>query len=268
MYSDHTCIEKLLLIFPVVIIQGFTIFAIYGYYRYYLNEITSTSWRWILTLIMTIMVKLFETHYFLCVFINPGDINPIWSETNLNNLKFFDENEKIRFLRLHPTVGLVSSNPRYNYCFKCRTVKPERTHHCSACNRCYLKMEHHCPWVGNCIGFYNHKYFICTLFYGFVLSAIMVGTWLPIVVSLAQNNINGVGSSSVKAQDEKVAGYVTIFMSFLIGVVLCLTTLILLVHHLQLAFSNMTSVETHTYSTKVLFTSCLSFVFPGNFYYV
>ncbi|GAN04019.1 protein S-acyltransferase 16-like [Mucor ambiguus] len=37
------------------------------------------------------------------------------------------------------------------YCEKCRTVKPERTHHCRECNRCAPKMDHHCIWINGCV---------------------------------------------------------------------------------------------------------------------
>lgn len=29
-------------------------------------------------------------------------------------------------------------------------------------------MDHHCPFIGNCVGKYNHKYFVLFLFYATV----------------------------------------------------------------------------------------------------
>ena len=45
-------------------------------------------------------------------------------------------------------------------CPKCCSIKPDRAHHCSVCQRCIRKMDHHCPWVNNCVGEGNQKYFV------------------------------------------------------------------------------------------------------------
>lgn len=38
--------------------------------------------------------------------------------------------------------------------------KPERTHHCSICDTCVLKFDHHCPWLNQCVGMGNERYFV------------------------------------------------------------------------------------------------------------
>lgn len=50
-------------------------------------------------------------------------------------------------------------------CKKCILPKPPRTHHCSVCDKCILAMDHHCPWLNNCVGYYNARYFYLYMVY-------------------------------------------------------------------------------------------------------
>ncbi|CAI2362214.1 unnamed protein product [Moneuplotes crassus] len=69
-------------------------------------------------------------------------------------------------------------------CLKCLTSKPDRCHHCSVCNACILAMDHHCPWLNNCVGLKNYKYFFNTILYNMISAIIFCSTYWEVWLKL------------------------------------------------------------------------------------
>lgn len=117
-------------------------------------------------------------------------------------------------------------------CQWCVRTKPDRCHHCSQCNSCNLKMDHHCPWVANCIGFYNYKYFLNMLFYCVLTTGL---------ITFSSYQLIGTVFKTPEMYNYRLAYF--IITSYMLAVILfCLSTAFFS-FHLRLLSSQMTTIE-------------------------
>lgn len=63
---------------------------------------------------------------------------------------------------------------RLRFCKYELVYKPDRAHYCRQLSRNVLRMDHYCPWFGNCIGYFNYKFFFLALLYGCASLAYMM----------------------------------------------------------------------------------------------
>ncbi|KAJ3809767.1 zf-DHHC-domain-containing protein [Lentinula aff. lateritia] len=91
-----------------------------------------------------------------------------------------------RVTRRPPTTPVLA--PEYRYCSRCLLLKPYRAHHCRLCGTCVLKYDHHCPWIGQCVGARNQKYFVNFNLATAIFTAYTLSTFIVYTVRSSNNN--------------------------------------------------------------------------------
>eukprot|EP00924_Labyrinthula_sp_SR-Ha-C_P015261 maker-scaffold_9-snap-gene-13.23-mRNA-1 protein AED:0.03 eAED:0.03 QI:7/1/1/1/0/0.5/2/244/221 len=99
---------------------------------------------------LRVLLLLFLTSYLQIILTDPGTVPEKWNSLVENS----SEAKK----------HLIKD-------YKTGVYKPPRAMYCSITGRVVLNYDHFCPWVNNAVGYFNRKFFLLFIFYGFLCSS-------------------------------------------------------------------------------------------------
>ncbi|XP_068596272.1 palmitoyltransferase ZDHHC2 [Brachionichthys hirsutus] len=165
----------------------------WSYYAYVLQlcveSIEDTGEKVVYLLVYHVVFIMFVWAYWQTIFTKPR--NPLKEFhlpcTDKELLEREDRGESQQEILRRRAKGLPiytrTNSGAIRFCDRCQLLKPDRCHHCSVCDKCVLKMDHHCPWVNNCVGFSNYKFFMLFLAYSLLYCLFITATDLRYFVT-------------------------------------------------------------------------------------
>ena len=172
------------------------------WYKYFISYENHKIFYNIIKYLISFELFLTIINDLLAIIIKPGSV------FDLKNSKYYKAHsayysDELKIPDCFNKNNYLKKDFTWKICKYCHEVKPLRTHHCSLCGICVLKMDHHCPWINNCIGQNNQRYFLLFLFHSFCYTFIGTLLTLPILftykkysdgstteVIISKNNLN------------------------------------------------------------------------------
>eukprot|EP00041_Stephanoeca_diplocostata_P033696 m.1119376 g.1119376 ORF g.1119376 m.1119376 type:complete len:418 (+) comp24390_c0_seq3:327-1580(+) len=187
------------------------------------------------------LVVMLLASYWRAILATPRKVPREFAITDEEYCSLVDGNVPESVARRKLPVLSRSSTGKVNVCRTCMIVKPDRTHHCSICRQCVLKMDHHCPWVNNCVGHHNYKYFCTFLFYALTFLVAFICLMVPFVVQYLRSNHHSKRNYPSQRETQEID--LMIPLCTLIAGIFLFAVMPLACMHAQLLSSNETTLE-------------------------
>lgn len=169
-------------------------------------------------LFLGILIEIFDLCcLFIAGFIDPGIIPR--NKRNKELLEAYLERVKDPYLQKIPDkkeIDFAGNQISIKYCLTCNIFRPPRSSHCSICDNCVDSFDHHCPWVGNCIGRRNYRFFFFFLFSTCILCCYMFGVSLAVQILVAKSSDSSGVDAAFDSITKSPATAAMILFSFMI----------------------------------------------------
>lgn len=157
--------------------RALVVVFVFGPCWFYIARVLAGKASDMMASVQTALAAVMTISYCIAAFTNPGILprQPAPPERS-DVVQYIPRGTRPedRFLRIKDVTV------KQKYCWTCKIYRPPRSKHCGICDNCVLRFDHHCPFLGNCVGLHNYRYF-CTLLYSSLLflslAIYTIGAW-------------------------------------------------------------------------------------------